>query len=115
MGDVMKALNRLCKWRTVLAGWHLGTKMKFEPGVPAMRDLQDNRLIVRVELTALTYLLFEKGIITKAEWEAAVEREADELDKMYRRKFPGYTATDTGITIDPELAQETNRRLSFPD
>jgi hypothetical protein len=108
------ALNRLCKWRTVLAGWHLGTKAAHEPGVAAMRDLQDFRLVVRAEVTALTALLIDKGVFTVAEYQAALAREAVELEQEMQRSFPGYRATDDGISITPDVAEETNRVRGFP-
>jgi hypothetical protein len=114
MSDMLAALNRLCKWRSILTGWHIGTQGPHVPGVQAMRDLQDFRLITRAELTALTWLLMEKGIITKAEWEAAVGREANELERMLQQKFPGYRATDTGMIITAAVAAETNKVMGFP-
>jgi hypothetical protein len=32
------ALNRIAKWRTILAGWQLGTKPKGDPTCDAVRD-----------------------------------------------------------------------------
>ena len=58
MGDLNEhakgeALNRLFRWRIVLTNWHLGSRGPDEPGVLAMRDLQEFRLLVRAEVTAL--------------------------------------------------------------
>lgn len=114
MSGVETALNRLCKWRSVLAGWHLGTRGKNEPGVQAMRDLQDFRLIVRAEVTAIVNVLLAKGTFTKAEFEAAMTVEAVELEKMLQRQFPGYRATDEGMSINPVVAEETNKAMGFP-
>jgi hypothetical protein len=33
-------LNRLCKWRAILAGRHLGTRPDTDPQCQAMRDLE---------------------------------------------------------------------------
>lgn len=94
------ALNRLAKWRTLLTGWQLGTRPKGDPEGDAVRDHREQSLILRCEATALTGLLMRKGVITAEEFDAAVEREAIELSHDYERRFPGVTATDTGLTID---------------
>jgi hypothetical protein len=110
----LAALNRLCKWRTVLAGWHLGSKAKDAPGVPAMRDLQDFRLLIRAEVSALTELLIQKGVFTEAEYRTQLEAEAVRCDLQWEAFFPGYQTTDVGVTINPTVARETNRIRGFP-
>lgn len=108
------ALQKLCKWRTVLVGWLWGSKAKTDPGVQGMRDLMDQQLIRRVELSAVTALLIEKGVFSTAEYLAQVTTEAHELDKMLEKLFDGYRTTDAGIAIDTARAQVTNQRLGFP-
>lgn len=102
----MDWLNVLAKWRLVLAGWQLGTRAKGDPESDAVRDAAEARLILRVEVTAITRLLIEKGVFTAEEFTAAVQDEARLLNEAYARKFPGFRATPNGITLDlPEAAQ----------
>ena len=100
-------LNRLCKWRTVFAGWQLGTRPKTDPECQAVRDHREATLIHRVELTALAGLLIRKGLIDEAEFTAAIEAEADQLSDDLSLRFPGFTATDHGIDVDVAVAAET--------
>jgi hypothetical protein len=108
-------LNRLCKWRMVLAGWHHGTRSIEQPGIQAMRDLMDKWLIMRAEGSALVALLVGKGVFTAAEFAAAVQSEAARLDRDLEQVFPGFRTTDDGVQItDMALATATMLRLGFP-
>ncbi len=109
-----KALNKLAKWRTVLAGWQLGTRPTTDGETRAVRDHREATLLLRAEVTALTGLLIEKGIFTIEEFDAALEVEATELDAAFARKFPGFTATDNGITMTMPEARDTMEKLNFP-
>lgn len=109
------ALNRLCKWRTVFAGWMFGSQPESYGPTQAMRDFTDARLIQRAEVSALVTLLIEKGVFTVDEMNEAVAREADFLSKSLERKFPGAKATDVGLEIfDAKVFLETCQRLGFP-
>jgi hypothetical protein len=108
------ATNRLCKWRTVLVGWMIGSKHRDEPGVQAHRDAADARLLQRVELNALTALMITKGFFTREEFMAQVVEECGHQERSLEQLFPGYRANDAGISVDPKLATETNKRLGFP-
>lgn len=112
--DQRAALEKLCKWRTVLAGWHHGTRAMSEPGTKAMRDLMEKWLLMRAENNAMTGLLLAKGVFTAAEYDAALAREAALLDEDMERLFPGFQAMSTGLRIDPRVANETMERLGFP-
>lgn len=103
--SALDALNRVAKWRTLFAGWQLGTRPKGDPECDAVRDHREVTILLRVEGSALTGLLLRKGIITEPEWWAALEREANQLSADYADKFPGVTATDQGLIIDPRRAQ----------
>ncbi len=108
------ALNRLAKWRSVLAGWQLGTRSDHDGETRAVRDHREQTLLMRAEVTALTGLLIDKGIFTIEEFGDWLEVEAGELNAAYARKFPGFTTTDDGVTIDTAKAADTMRRLDFP-
>jgi hypothetical protein len=80
---VADALNRVAKWRGVLAGWQLGTRAKGDPESDAVRDHREATILLRVEVTALTGLLLEKGLITQEELQNAYEGEANFLNDTY--------------------------------
>jgi hypothetical protein len=108
-------LNKLCKWRSVLAGWHAGTQSMQSTGVQAMRDLMDKWLVMRTESSALAALLIRKNVFTAEEFTDQVHREAAELDRAMERVFPGFRTVEHGVEIyDLDHAQETMRRLGFP-
>jgi hypothetical protein len=93
----LQALNRLAKWRSVFAGWQLGTRGRCRTGCQAVRDHREVTILLRAEVNALTGLLIAKGIFTAEEFAAKLDDEADALSAMYERKFPGMRATDDGI------------------
>jgi hypothetical protein len=98
------ALNRLAKWRTVFAGWQLGTRAKGDPESDAVRDHREATLLMRAELSALASLLIEKKVFTREEFDAACIVEADHLNDALAARFPGITATEYGLRIEPEAA-----------
>ncbi len=100
MFDAQKALNRICKWRSVFAGWQLGTRSLSDPECQAVRDHRELSIILRVEQTALATVLIKKGVITAEEFTIAIGDEADILNADYERRFPGITSTDEGIVYD---------------
>jgi len=118
---MIDALNKLCKWRLIFAGWHRGsatliTGGKPTPGVAAMRDLMDKWLIMRVENSALAVLLRDKGIFTQEEFYNAIMKEAKILDKEMESVFPGFSTNEDGVVIsDIKLAQKTMRDKGFPE
>lgn len=93
-------LNRLAKWRTILAGWQLGTRPKGDPECDAVRDHREVTMLLRVEVNALAQLLIGKGLITEAEFCRHVDVEAEHLMLAYEKTFPGAKAVDNGMSID---------------
>lgn len=104
-----RALNRLAKWRVVFTGWQLGTRAKGDPESDAVRDHREVTILLRAESNALIGLLLRKGLITEMEWLAALEREAGDLSKAYEAKFPGFKATDDGMSMSLPAAAETTK------
>jgi|SRR5882724_162947 len=96
----IRALNVLTKWRTLFTGWQLGTRPKGDPEGDAVRDHWEVTILLRAEMSALTGLLERRGVIDRGEWLIALEREAEKLSADYERRFPGVTATETGLTLD---------------
>lgn len=103
------ALERLCKWRTILTGWQLGTRQKGDPESDAVRDHREVSILLRAEVSALLKVLIDKGVCTQAEFQDVLEGEAKALDAMYEEKFPGFKSTSQGMEIDVERAKETTK------
>lgn len=99
------AMNRLTKWRAVFAGWQLGTRPKGDPECDAVRDHREATICLRVEVSALSKLLIDKGIFTLEEYQQGLINEAELLSKDYEKKFPGMKATDIGIQYDRRAAE----------
>ena len=95
-----RALNILAKWRSLLAGWQLGTRPAGDPECDAVRDHREATLVLRAEVTALTSLLVGKGIVTVDELFDAVADAADDQCTRLQTSFPGVTATEHGLVID---------------
>lgn len=62
-------------------------------------------LLLRVEVTALSSILFKRGLLTPEHFEVEVANEAQHLMKALEAKFPGAVATDDGMDIDIAKAQ----------
>ena len=103
------ATQRLAKWRTLFAGWQLGTRAKGDPEGDAVRDHREVTILLRAEMNALLGLLVEKEVITFEEFAVALEREADLLSADYARRFPGIRAADHGLEFVPHIAADTMR------
>jgi hypothetical protein len=107
--SVHAALNRLAKWRSIFAGWQLGTRAKGDPESDAVRDHREVTILMRAELSALVYLLVERKVFTEQDWSRQLEIEANELSKAYERKFPGAKATDIGMDLNVALWRDTTQ------
>lgn len=103
----IRALNRLCKWRTVFAGWQLGTRAKGDPECDAVRDSREALLLLRAEVSALAILCLRKGVFSEDQWDGQLAIEADHLSEGLSKRFPGFKATDVGLEMDSKLAVET--------
>lgn len=101
------ALNRLAKWRTVFAGWQLGTRSMSDPEAQAVRDHREVTMLMRAELNALVGLLVEKGVFSIQEFTERLDSEAEYLSKQYEQKFPGAKATDIGMDLDLAVFSKT--------
>lgn len=111
--STLEALNRLAKWRNLLAGWQLGTRANSDPECAAVRDTRELLLLMRTELNALVGLLIAKGSFTEDEWNVALETEADQMSRDYERRFPGFKATNVGLEMSMPEAGETMKRMHF--
>lgn len=97
------AIERLAKWRVLLTGWQLGTRAKGDPESDAVRDHREATLLQRVELSALTALLIERGVISADDFTRQLDVEAEHLNRLLEQRFPGVTATAEGLTFDQRV------------
>jgi len=104
---MLDALNRVCKWRRVFTGKMIGSGAEDDPLIVGVNDLQEARIIMRVELTTLTGLLLRKGVFNGDELNEAMAEEADLLNADYAKRFPGFKATHDGVDMDVDLARKT--------
>lgn len=109
MSTLEIAMNKLAKWRTVFAGWQLGTRAKDDPECDAVRDHREVTIILRAENNALVNLLIQKKVFTAQEWAEALEKEAIFLDQAYESKFPGFKTSRNGVEMDVKVAVETTK------
>lgn len=98
-------LNRLAKWRNVLAGWQLGTRVKGDPEGDAVREHREATLLLRAELNALVNLLIDKGNFTEEEFRAYSHASAETQCSVLEERFPGFRAVDNGIEADARIEQ----------
>lgn len=101
-----RALNTLTKWRSVFAGWQLGTRSDTDPECKAVKDHREVTILLRAEVNALTGLLIKKGVFTAEEFTEQMIGEAEHLSAEYSRRFPGMTATEHGISYDVAKLRE---------
>lgn len=99
-------LNKLAKWRSVFAGWQLGTRLDTDAECRAVKDHREATIMLRTEVTAITGLLLKKGIVTVEELNAEVKAEAEILDKSYEKRFPGITTSLAGVHFDLQKIEE---------
>jgi hypothetical protein len=88
----------------------IGTRLKFDPESQAITDINESRLMLRVEVTALAGLLIKKGIIDKEEFQEALTVECEQYNLILEKRFPGFRATENGMVIfDTAKATETTK------
>jgi hypothetical protein len=104
---LVRALNRLAKWRQVFAGWQLGTRLQTDAECQAVRDHREVTIFLRAENNALLKLMLDKGVFTLEEYQAQLEQQAEHLNKKFEEKFPGMKATDYGIEYETAKSAET--------
>jgi hypothetical protein len=110
----MPVLEKLTKWRNVFASWQLGTRPRDDGEIRALKDHRELTILLRAEVTALTGLLVESGVISAEDFAAALEDEAIQLDHDYEVRFPGFTTSLDGVSMQMPQAHETMKRLGFP-
>lgn len=113
-GKAYRAFNLLAKWRTVFTSWQLGTRSDTDAEAKAVKDHRELSILLRAEVTGITRILLEKGVVTEAELDEIFADEAEQLSKGYERRFPGYKATEHGMAIDVAQVQEHGTMDGWP-
>ena len=98
-------LNRLAKWRTLFAGWQLGSRPKGDPECDAVRNHRETTLLLRAEMSALTALCIKRRVFTQQEWDEMVGMSAEELCGLLEERFPGVRADDQGLVFDARATE----------
>jgi hypothetical protein len=112
--STLAKLNRLTKWRSVFAGWQLGTRSDTDAECRAVKDHREVTILLRCEVSTLVGLLIEKGVFTVEEFNDALGVEADRLSEDYARRFPGMRATNSGIAYDFEEIRRRGTMEGWP-
>lgn len=107
MQEYQKAMNKVCKWRAVFAGWQLGTRSADDPEAQAVRNTAEALIIHRIELNAVVALLIYHGVTTEEEWTKLVTSEAKLYDKALEEQFPGMKSSDSGMVMDAQTTAKT--------
>ena len=109
-----RVLEKLCKWRKFFASWQLGTRAAADGEYRAVTDHREVTILLRAEVSALTYLLISKGVCTQQEFQDALAAEAVALDHLYEQAYPGWRMSATGAHMKLPEALETMKRMGFP-
>lgn len=112
--NLMATLERLAKWRSVFAAWQLGTRSDTDAECKAVKDHREATIMLRAEVSALVTILVEKKVVTETEWAEALLKEAENLDEVFRKKFPGIEATDDGISYDLQKLRTAKTMEGWP-
>ncbi len=112
--EVLRVINKLCKWRSFFASWQLGTRLESDGEVKAVKHQRELSILLRVDVNALAGLMLRKGVFTQEEYQRALIQEAKYLDHAYEESFPGWRSTETGMSMKMPEAGETMRKMGFP-
>lgn len=107
-------MNKLSNWKVVYANWQLGTRDGTDGAFQAIQDAKLSDLNSNIKLDALVQLLIERGLISEEALLAEQIEVANKLEKSLEAKFPGATATDTGMVYDESAFENTKEQLGFP-
>ena len=105
--ELRRSLEKLAKWRGVLAAWQLGTRSIDNAECQAVRDHRELTILMRAELNALVGLCLRQGLFSEEEYQSQLSQEASALDQAYEAKFPGISTSAEGIHYDVPVAVET--------
>jgi hypothetical protein len=106
------AVNRLCRFKTVLARWQLGLTYE-QQEFDAICDTRALLLILRAEVNALLSVLVETRIVKHSDFDKALEEAANRDNTNLSLRFPGYYGTDEGLAVDLKIAVATAKRYGF--
>ena len=112
--SLLESLEQLTKWRSVFAAWQLGTRSDRDAECKAVKDHREVSILLRAEVSALTGLLVRKGLVTEAEWVESLQKEAEQLDADFAKRFPGIESTEHGIAYDIEKVRAAGTMDGWP-
>lgn len=103
------AMEKFAKWRSVFAGWQLGTRLKTDPECQAVKDHREVTIFLRAEVNALRALMIRSGIFTQEQLQLQLMDEIEALEKAYEKKFPGFKSSSIGMDVDVQQGAETTK------
>lgn len=110
------AVNRLCRFKTVLARWQLGSgNLESDPEFDAVCDQRALLLILRAEVNALLSLLVDTRIIKHEDFDRELQATANRDNTNLSLRFPGYYGTDEGLAVDVRIAEATNKKYHLDE
>lgn len=113
--EMMKAAKRLRQFGRLAAGRMFGTLANTDGRYLAVVDEWERSLFTRAEMNAVARILIDKGIISTAEWTAAVVEEYRHLADAMEKGWPELRVTETGIDVHDLAAHaERSRRERWP-
>lgn len=109
-----RAMQKVSRWRTVLASWQLGTRSDTDGECRAVKDHREATILLRLELNALTALLVRKGVFKEKEFTEQLIQEADFFDKTMEKRFPGFRTSESSVDMNVPEALQTIQKYNFP-
>jgi hypothetical protein len=103
--ELHKAWMRLRQYGRFAIGRLTGSTTSTNGAYRQLMAMEEGRLIQRVELTALTRILLDKGIVTTPEVQAAFLEESRHLEAQLAKDFPEVKPLEdgTGFSLDAPL------------
>lgn len=111
--SVELAVNRLCRFKMVLARWQLGNRENGDQEFEAVCDTRSLLLILRAEVNALLSVLVDTRIIKHTDFDKALEATANRDNTNLSLRFPGYYGTDEGLAVDVRIAEATDKKYGL--
>lgn len=108
--NVTDAANILAKWRRFFANWQLGAVHEGSERYYAVANLHERTMLTRAEVSGITKILLDKGIVTQEELAEVMIDEYLYLSDGYAEQYPGFSAFDFGLNINLPEAKETLKK-----
>lgn len=96
---------RLQRWPIGVIGEFTGTRSDKDPQARAARRWLRRLLMTQAEQLAIFAVLMDKGLVTKQEYQDALQNAAHTLCVELEAEFPGLAARDNGVDIDKRFIE----------